>query len=837
MNYPLISEYIEAIKSAEDNFATLTNLRPVIGGDGNPVMTSGNFAVVFKMEDEQTGKFYAVKCFLKDQPNRAESYKMIAEELEFVSSTFLVQFRYLDNELFVDTNNSDKNEFPVLVMDWVEGVTLDKYIRQNIDDQYALQMLAYQFSKLAMWIIPQPFAHGDIKPDNIMVRNDGSLVLIDYDGMYVPAMKGQKARELGSPDFRHPSRTEDDFDEHIDDFPLISILLSLSAIANDSSLLEKYGANDRLLFSEKDYRNISSCQLLKELFPSTISELNILLSIFVVCLEKRELKGISYSLFNINEPNPLDVNYNPYIQNKEFFNSWTDDYGVIYSYNGTRLLKAPTNLKSYTVRKGTVVICSYAFSNCKRLSSIRFPKSLKIIGDSVFEDCENLKDISLPNIYEISNGCFANCSNLKSILIPDSVNYIGQCAFFQCSNLKSIEIPDSVTEIGSAAFSGCLSLKNIKLSGGLKEIADEVFEKCTSLESILIPEGIKAIGNEAFSDCIHLTDVYLPNSLNSIANIAFYNCGFSSIKIPDGVTWIGSDAFSGCTNLSAIQIPNTVKSTSDAIFNHCDNLRFVVLPNELSKIEDEMFAYCKSIEFITIPSSVKEIGTSSFSNCTSLRTINIPNSVSKIGDKAFSLCKNLNTISISNSTTFISEDAFDSCDSLQSIIIPKGSWGYYEQTLPNYRNILIEQENPEDISTKVSSQEIATAWSDKYGALYSQNKKKILRLPLKWDVNEYSIINGTKVICDEAFSNNFILFNVFIPDSITQIGKRAFRGCSNLCEVKLPPHIHYIDTEAFAYCAQLHKIIIPVGTKEKFDKILPSFKDKLVEPQFRNPTK
>lgn len=88
MNYPLISEYIEAIKSAEDNFATLINLCPVLGEDENPVMTSGNFAVVFKMKDELSGMFYAVKCFLKDQPNRDESYKMIADELEYASYTY-----------------------------------------------------------------------------------------------------------------------------------------------------------------------------------------------------------------------------------------------------------------------------------------------------------------------------------------------------------------------------------------------------------------------------------------------------------------------------------------------------------------------------------------------------------------------------------------------------------------------------------------------------------------------------------------------------------------------------------------------------------------------------
>ncbi len=73
MNYPLISEYIEAIKAAEDNFEKLTNLRPMLGEVGQSVMTSGNFAVVFKMKDEETGKLYALKCFTKEQQGREEA--------------------------------------------------------------------------------------------------------------------------------------------------------------------------------------------------------------------------------------------------------------------------------------------------------------------------------------------------------------------------------------------------------------------------------------------------------------------------------------------------------------------------------------------------------------------------------------------------------------------------------------------------------------------------------------------------------------------------------------------------------------------------------------------
>lgn len=272
MIYPTISEYIEAIKAAEDNFKELNNLRPVLGDDGLPVMTSGNFAVVFKMKEVETGKLYALKCFTKDQVGRDEAYRLITEELKGVDSPYLTSICYLDKELFVDTGQSTETEFPVLLMDWVDGNPLDKYLRENLDDKYALEMLAYRFSQLAQWLIPQPFAHGDLKPDNILVREDGSLVIVDYDGMYVPAMKGQKARELGSPDFRHPLRTEDDFNEHIDDFPIASILLSLKAISLKPILFRDFGKIDGLLFSEHNYINIADCVVLDKIYELIADE-------------------------------------------------------------------------------------------------------------------------------------------------------------------------------------------------------------------------------------------------------------------------------------------------------------------------------------------------------------------------------------------------------------------------------------------------------------------------------------------------------------------------------------------------------------------------------------
>ena len=256
MNYPLISDYIEAINSAEDNFEKLSCLRPVLGEDGLPVMTSGNFAVVFKMKDEQSGKFYGVKCFTREQEGRSEAYREIAKELEKVSSPYILSIRYLDKELFVDTDQTTETEFPVLLMDWVDGKPLDKYLRENIESKCIIETLLENFYQLSEWLISQPFAHGDLKPDNILVKSDGALVLVDYDGMYVPAMKGQRSREMGSPDFCHPQRDEDLFDEHIDDFSILSILLSLCIVYVNKNYLAKYGAEDRLLFSKNDYIDI-----------------------------------------------------------------------------------------------------------------------------------------------------------------------------------------------------------------------------------------------------------------------------------------------------------------------------------------------------------------------------------------------------------------------------------------------------------------------------------------------------------------------------------------------------------------------------------------------------
>ena len=302
MQYPLISEYVRAIQDASNNLDELAHLVPVQDDHGEPYRSSGAFAVVFKMKDEQTGRCYALKCFTEEQEGRAEAYRQIADELEFVDSSYITSVKYLDKEIFVDSS-CEEDEFPVLLMDWIDGETMENYIAENYQDNYTMAMLCYRFCKMAAWLRSQPFAHGDIKSDNIMVRPDGNLTLVDYDGMFVPAMKGQKSPTIGTKDFSHPLRTVDDFNETIDDFALASIALSLKAISLKPSLFDEYGAADRLLFSADDYCDLSKSKVMAALQEQMNNEeLTILLSMFLLAKAKKNLALCSFRTFSISKP-------------------------------------------------------------------------------------------------------------------------------------------------------------------------------------------------------------------------------------------------------------------------------------------------------------------------------------------------------------------------------------------------------------------------------------------------------------------------------------------------------------------------------------------------------
>ena len=632
MNYPLISDYIESIKHSEDNFNVLSTLRPVYDEAGEIVMSSGNFAVVFKMEDESSGKLYAVKCFLKEQEGRDIAYQQITDELEYASSTYLCSIKYFQKELFVDSTVSSDTEFPVLLMDWVEGVTLDKYVHQHISDKYVLQLITYQFCKMAARLMSQPFAHGDLKPDNILVTEDGTLVLVDYDGMYVPAMQGQKARELGSPDYRHPLRTEDCFNEHIDDFPLALIGMSLKAIALDTSLLQNNAKSDSLLFSESDFKDIGDCLMMKSLCALlNDAEFSKLYALFILAHSQQELSAVSFRLFLLNKvEKPIEEVLSTEATEEDFKYAIEDEYRVKYSRDGKKLLKASSSLcgKEYVVREGTEVICDDAFSWCEYLQSVTIPNSVTKIGYEAFSWCEYLQSVTIPNsVTSIGYEAFSWCYSLQSVTIPNSVTSIGDGAFYSCYSLQRVTIPNSVTSIGDGAFYSCYSLQRVTIPNSVRNIGNHAFSSCESLQSVTIPNSVTSIGDGAFNGCKSLQSITIPNSVRNIGNNAFHGCNICFFICNS--TYFQNDD---------VCLFNKDKTAIVSRIKDCVNY---IIPNSVTKIGDEAFSWCESLQSVTIPNSVTKIGDYAFRFCGSLQSVTIPNSVTKIGDEAFGWCEHL----------------------------------------------------------------------------------------------------------------------------------------------------------------------------------------------------
>lgn len=532
MQYPLISEYVRAIQDASNNLDELAHLVPVQDDHGEPYRSSGAFAVVFKMKDELTGKCYALKCFTEEQEGRAEAYRQIADELEFVDSSYITSVKYLEKEIFVDSS-CEEDEFPVLLMDWIDGETMETYIAENYQDNYTMAMLCYRFCKMAAWLRSQPFAHGDIKPDNIMVRPDGTLTLVDYDGMFVPAMKGQKSPTIGTKDFSHPLRTIDDFDETIDDFALASIALSLKAISLKPSLLDEYGAADRLLFSAEDYRDLSKSKVvvsLSELLGDT--DLRLLYSLFNIAFVKKNLSFVSFRMFNIALPDNCWQEKNRFDDLKQVF---IDEFGVKYGRNGLILIRAPKDISgTYRVRKECRFINTKAFKGCSNLEKLILPHSLKTIGVMAFVRCEKLKEIKLPKFVQKVDGAFMywngklvnesdyfiykdeilyNSSMTRLIAYRKMEKQYNKFVAFNrytsqmteaigWTGEHSYDVPVGIVEIACGAFAGKHSLFSVSLPTSVCRIENAAFVCCENLGFINIPSTVSYIGKFAFGKTI-----------------------------------------------------------------------------------------------------------------------------------------------------------------------------------------------------------------------------------------------------------------------------------------------------------------------------------------------
>ena len=357
---------------------------------------------------------------------------------------------------------------------------------------------------------------------------------------------------------------------------------------------------------------------------------------------------------------------------------------------------------------------------------------IDIISSEAFKDCDEIFSVTIEDgIGMIMESAFEGCSSLVNISIPESVSVIGKNAFRGCSSLSSINIPKSAFFINGDIFGDCDDLKDIYYQGSysqLMSMPDKIWidtdsgadihctdriirgEKPSSTgvyvekipysknyrvsnvdpgrltsTKIVIPAEyndayITEIGQEAFKGCNGLTRIKLPDTITKIGYRAFAGCsGLTSITIPDSVTVIGKSAFNACSGLTSITIPNSVTEIGEYAFYGCSGLTSITIPDSVTEIGNDAFAWCSGLTSITIPDSVTVIGNDAFTVCSGLTSITIPNSVTRIGRYAFNGCSDLTSITIPNSVTEIGDGAFLNCSGLTEI--------HYTGTREQWRNV------------------------------------------------------------------------------------------------------------------------------------------------------
>ena len=228
-----------------------------------PLVTSGQFAYVYKLKSTNGGGDFAVRCFRGYLGDRDQRYRAIQEHLLDSPIASLSEFSYAPQGILVAGQR-----FPILFMKWIDGPTLDVYIGEMLHRADVLLHLADEWLRLLSGLRASGIAHGDLQHGNIIVEH-GQLRLVDHDGIFVTKMSGWAASEVGHQHYQHPRREAQHFDVDLDNFSALVIYLTLLSLAERPGLWREHH-DENLLFTKTDFANPASSELfrkIKELGP------------------------------------------------------------------------------------------------------------------------------------------------------------------------------------------------------------------------------------------------------------------------------------------------------------------------------------------------------------------------------------------------------------------------------------------------------------------------------------------------------------------------------------------------------------------------------------------
>ena len=235
----------------------LANSTARCSANGMPLTYSGGFATTFRMRN--AGVDWAVRCFTRPVAQLARRYGIIERYISKDKPAFLASAALLPGGIQIDSHWQ-----PIIKMEWLSGYTLNAYIETQLRAASKIIKLRDELVGVANAMQAKQMAHGDLQHGNIIVF-DGRPRLVDYDGIYLPDLKGMVPDELGHKHYQHPQRARGDWGPEMDRFSLIALYVGLSAIALRRELWDTFNCGENVLFTKSDFAEPAASELFDEL--------------------------------------------------------------------------------------------------------------------------------------------------------------------------------------------------------------------------------------------------------------------------------------------------------------------------------------------------------------------------------------------------------------------------------------------------------------------------------------------------------------------------------------------------------------------------------------------
>lgn len=464
-------------------------------------------------------------------------------------------------------------------------------------------------------------------------------------------------------------------------------------------------------------------------------------------------------------------------------------------------------LRKVTFADGVTKSLQGMFMGTTSLEEVVLPKSLKTIDQNAFKDCSSLKKLSvgksgggnvLDTVETINAGAFNGCSSLETLTLK---------------NVAKIDSSDT-----NRTFGGCTSLKKVSVTGVTTTdntgkttlsttIGTSAFKDNKALKEINL-DTIKTVSQEAFRGCGVADDGTDPatltlNNVNAIGSLAFYGCGFKAVQIPRQLTSVATGKIDGVEygpfaggKLETVSFGTLINTIPDNLCMNTTSLQKIELQSvkaSLRTIGKNAFKGCTSVEEVTIPKGILTVSNSAFEGCSGLTDVTI--AAKTINAKAFAECKNLKAVKMEEGVTTIQGMAFANTQ-ISAVTIPSTL-----TTAGTTKEGTIEK-------GPFAGTMIATVHGQTEDSTEAQEGATILP--------------ETKKIPDNLFLGCTSIIDVQIPETVTEIGQKAFKDASSVENVTFAVNtetgkvkgVEKIGISAFDGCSSLQELVLPETVTE-----------------------